>query len=187
LFVDTAPTREAGSERSRHLECTASESPAVTPRALPAQSQSAVGFASEGNLFFGAQGLNHDSYACPRARDRGLPRSGSSHYQRHDDPDLERGLTTYTLRVTVTNLGSSGQRSNVLQSVEIRLDGAKNGEKGLPPLAAGAKYTFPYDVQRATDAAASTTTVDLHLVMHQPSGVGAQDCSAANDSQHVKL
>ena len=54
------------------------------------------------------------------------------------------GLTTYTLRVTVTNLGSSGQRSNVLQSVEIRLDGAKNGAKGLPPLAAGAKYTFPY-------------------------------------------
>jgi len=116
-----------------------------------------------------------------------LPRSGSSHHQRHDDPDLERRLTTYTLRVTVTNLGSSGQRSNVLQSVEIRLDRAKNGEKGVPPLAAGAKYTFPYDVQRATDAAAGTTTVDLHLVMHQPSGVGPQDCSAANDSQRVKL
>src|ERR1035438_6975380 len=97
------------------------------------------------------------------------------------------GLTMYTLRVTVTNLGSSGQRSNVLQSVEIRLDGAKNGEKGLPPLAAGAKYTFPYDVQRATDAAAKTTTVDLNLVMHQPRGVGPQDCSAANDSQRVKL
>jgi hypothetical protein len=97
------------------------------------------------------------------------------------------GLTTYTLRVTVTNLGSSGQRSNVLQSVEIRLASAKNGEKGLPPLTAGAKYTFPYDVQRATDAAARTTTVDLHLVMHQPSGVGRQDCSAANDLQRVKL
>jgi len=97
------------------------------------------------------------------------------------------GLTTYTLRITVANLGSSGQRSNVLQSVEIRLDRAKNGEKSVPPLAAGAKYTFPYDVQRATDAAAGTTTVDLHLVMHQPSGVGPQDCSAANDSQRVKL
>jgi hypothetical protein len=97
------------------------------------------------------------------------------------------GLATYTLRVTVTNLGSSGQPGNVLQSVEIRLDGAKNGEKGVPPLAAGAKYTFPYDVKRATDAAAGTTKVDLHLVMHQPSGVGPQDCSAANDSLRVKL
>ena len=97
------------------------------------------------------------------------------------------GLATYTLSVTVTNLGSSGQRPNVLQSVEIRLDGAKNGEKGVPPLAAGAKYTFPYDVQRAADAAAGTTKVDLHLVMHQPAGVGPQDCSAANDSQRVRL
>jgi hypothetical protein len=97
------------------------------------------------------------------------------------------GLTTYTLRVTVTNIGSSGQRSDVLQSVEIRLDGVKNGEKGLPPLAAGATYTFPYDVRRAADAAAGTTRVDLHLVMRQPSGIGPQDCSAANDRQRVKL
>jgi hypothetical protein len=97
------------------------------------------------------------------------------------------GLTTYTLRITVTNVGSTGQRNNVLQSVEIRLDRAKNGEKGVPPLAAGANYTFPYDVRRATDAAAGTTTVDLHLVMHQPSGVGPQDCSAENDSKRVKL
>jgi hypothetical protein len=97
------------------------------------------------------------------------------------------GLTTYTLMVTVTNLGSSGQRSNVLQSVQIRLDGSKNGEKGLPPLAAGAKYTFAYDVQRATDAAAGSTKVALRLVMHQPSGLGPQDCSAANDSQLVRL
>jgi hypothetical protein len=97
------------------------------------------------------------------------------------------GLTTYTLRITVTNVGSTGQRNNVLQSVEIRLDRAKNGAKGVPPLAAGANYTFPYDVRRATDAAAGTTTVDLHLVMHQPSGVGPQDCSAENDSKRVKL
>jgi len=96
-------------------------------------------------------------------------------------------LTTYTLKVTVTNLGSTGQRSNVLQSVEIRLDGAKKGEKGLPPLAAGAKYSFPYDVQRSSDAAAGTTRVVFHLVMHQPPGVGAQDCSAANDSQRVVI
>ena len=100
---------------------------------------------------------------------------------------MRDGLATYTLKVTVTNLGSSGQPSNVLQSVEIRLDGAKNGEKGVPPLAAGAKYAFSYDVRRAADAAAGTTKVDLHLVMHQPSGAGPQDCSAANDSARVRL
>jgi hypothetical protein len=74
-----------------------------------------------------------------------------------------------------------------LQSVDIWLDGEKKAEKGLPPLAAGAKYTFPYDVQRAADAAAGTTKVDLHLVMHQPSGVIPQDCSASNDSQRVVI
>ncbi len=57
------------------------------------------------------------------------------------------GLTTYTLRVTVTNVGSSGQRSNVLQSVEIRLDRAKNGEKGVPPLARWREVHVP--VRRA--------------------------------------
>jgi hypothetical protein len=97
------------------------------------------------------------------------------------------GLSLYTLHVTVTNVGSSGQRSNVLQSVAIWVDGEKRGEKGLPPLAAGANYTFPYDVQRAQDAATGSTRVDLHLIMHQPAGVSSQHCSVANDSRRVRV
>jgi hypothetical protein len=96
-------------------------------------------------------------------------------------------LTTLTLKITVTNLGSSGQRSNTLQSVTMWVDGEKRGEKGLPPLPAGGNYTFPYQVQRADDAANGSTRVDLHLVMHQPTGISSQDCSAANDSQRVRV
>lgn len=96
-------------------------------------------------------------------------------------------LSVYTLHVTVTNLGSSGQRSNVLQSVAIWVDGEKRGEKGLPPLAAGANYTFPYDVQRSPDAALGSTRVALHLIMHEPSGISSQHCSVANDSRRVRV
>jgi hypothetical protein len=88
----------------------------------------------------------------------------------------------YTLTVTVTNLGSKNQPGNVLQSVVIILDRAKNGEKGIPPLRAGQKYSFTYDVLRASGAARGTTVVNFHLVMHQPAGAGAQDCSTSNDS-----
>jgi hypothetical protein len=97
------------------------------------------------------------------------------------------GLTSYALKVTVTNLGSQAQSGNVMQSVVVRLDHEKNGEKGVPPLAAGAKYTFSYAVQRAHGSGTGTTTVDFRLIMDRPSGVGPQDCSTANDSQRVVL
>jgi hypothetical protein len=88
----------------------------------------------------------------------------------------------YTLTVTVTNLGSKNQAANVLQSVVIVLDRSKNGEKGIPPLRAGQKYSFTYDVLRASGAAPGTTVVNFHLVMHRPASTGMQDCSTANDS-----
>ena len=86
----------------------------------------------------------------------------------------------YALKITTANLGTAGQRANVLQSVVITLDGIKNGEKGIPPLASGQSYTFTYIVLRASDAAANTTKVDLQLVVHSPAGA-AQDCNLTND------
>jgi hypothetical protein len=95
-------------------------------------------------------------------------------------------VNRYTLTIDVTNLGPQGQKANVLQSVDIVLDGTKNGEKGIPPLAAGQKYSFGYDVLRAEDARPGSTRVRLHLVVHQPAGVAA-DCNTANDTFLVKI
>jgi subtilase family serine protease len=95
------------------------------------------------------------------------------------------GLTTYTLSITVTNVGSSKQSGSTLDSVYEILDGEKKGEKGIPPLAAGASYTYPFTVQRAADGDLGSTEVDLHILMLEPTGVGPQNCSAANDSRTV--
>jgi hypothetical protein len=94
-------------------------------------------------------------------------------------------LSTYALKVTVANIGSSDQPKNLLQSVDIFLDGGKKDEKGLPPLAAGADYSFTYDVRRAADAGNRTSTVRLHLVTDRPAGDAAQSCSMANTDQRV--
>jgi hypothetical protein len=93
-------------------------------------------------------------------------------------------MTTYALKVTVANVGSSDQRKNVLQSVKIILDGQKKDQKGVPPLAAGQSYTFTYDVHRASDAGPGTTRVGLRLVM-DGSTDATQNCSTANDFRRV--
>ena len=92
------------------------------------------------------------------------------------------GLTHFTLTTTVVNLGSQAQPGNELQSVDIYLDGVKNGEKGIPPLRAGQQYSFTYDVSRASDAEAGSTKVKLHLVHH-----GAQNCNDAKDRYQLKI
>jgi subtilase family serine protease len=95
-------------------------------------------------------------------------------------------LMNYTLSITVKNVGSVNQRANVLDNVSEVLDGEKKGEKGLPPLAAGASYTFPYVVQRALDAAPGSTTVRLHIVSDQVPG-SPGDCSILNESRQVRF
>jgi len=60
----------------------------------------------------------------------------------NDANDLNR----YTLTISVTNVGSQAQKASTLQSVDIALDGTKNGQKGVPPLRPGQTYSFNYDV-----------------------------------------
>jgi hypothetical protein len=93
------------------------------------------------------------------------------------------GVNTYTLDVTVANLGSSRQPGNTLQSVVIYLDGQKKDEKGLPPLGPGQTYSFPYVVHRNVDAARGSTSVRFHLVQIQPGGA----CSDANDTKRIMI
>ena len=91
------------------------------------------------------------------------------------------GLTTYKLSVTVTNQGTQGQAGNVLQSVQMFQDSVKVDEKGIPPLKAGASYTFTHNYVRASDAGNGTTVYRFQLFMHQPTGTGPANCSASND------
>ena len=95
-------------------------------------------------------------------------------------------VNRFTLTVTVANLGSQNQAQNVLQSVTIVLDGSTNGEKGIPPLRVGQRYSFPYDVIRAEGTEPGSTTVRLHLVQHSGSGV-VQGCDPPNDRYRIKV
>ena len=92
----------------------------------------------------------------------------------------------FTLTITVANLGSKRQAANTLQSVVIVLDGTKNGEKGIPPLAPGKEYSFTYDVQRAADTEPGSTHVRLHLRVHNQSPPAA-DCNLGNDDYRIDV
>jgi hypothetical protein len=95
-------------------------------------------------------------------------------------PTSAGGINTYTLDVTVANIGSAGQPGNTLQSVAIFLDDQKKDEKGLPPLRPGQTYSFPYEVRRSADAAAGTTTVRFHLL-------NVPDCAGAKDTKRIVI
>jgi hypothetical protein len=90
-------------------------------------------------------------------------------------------LNTYTVAITVQNVGTKGQPSNLLQSVDVMQNGDKVGEKGLQPLRPGQKQTVTYAFTRSTGAAAHTTRLTFALTQRTYSIPGPQDCSAAND------
>ena len=81
----------------------------------------------------------------------------------------------------VTNLGSKKQATNVLQFVDVYLNGTKVDSRGIPPLAAGKSYTFGYDVKRASDAGEGTSHLRFQLDFRQPNPPGSQDCNPTND------
>lgn len=93
-------------------------------------------------------------------------------------------LNEYHIGVTVTNVGGAAQSKDALQFVDIFAGNAseKLDAKGVPPLAVGQSYTIDYVYQRARDAGANTTTLKFTLDMRSPAGIGAQNCSAANDT-----
>jgi hypothetical protein len=96
-------------------------------------------------------------------------------------------LNQYHILGTVTNLGTQGQPGNVLQSVDIFLNGQHLDTKGIPPLRPSQAYSFTYVWQRATDAGAGTTEMLFKLRLTQPSPPGNEDCDASNDSFTLKF
>jgi len=75
----------------------------------------------------------------------------------------------YQLRVTVANHGAS-QGGNVLQSIDIFRNGTKADQKGVPPLKAGASYSFLYPYDRNSDAGDGTTSFVFRTEAQQPGG-----------------
>jgi hypothetical protein len=91
------------------------------------------------------------------------------------------GLNTYVVAITVQNVGSQGQPSNLLQSVEVKQNGDHVDQKGLQPLRPGQKQTVTYTFTRSHGAAPHTTRLEFSLAQRTYSIPGPQDCSADND------
>jgi hypothetical protein len=97
------------------------------------------------------------------------------------------GVNRYHLSATVTNLGSSKQPSNVVQSVDVYQNGIKVDAHGVPPLRRNATYAVTHDYLRATDAGEGTTPFRFVLHVHQPPVPGPADCNLDNDSYDLTV
>lgn len=91
----------------------------------------------------------------------------------------------YTLTGVVTNLGAMKQSGNVLQVVDISLDGQRLDQHTIEPLAPGQSQSFEYQWRRAIDAGLNTTTMNLHLRFIQPNPPGNENCNTQNDAKSV--
>ncbi len=98
-----------------------------------------------------------------------------------------RYLNLYRVAVTVTNLGSVAQADNVLQFVDVMQYGDRLDDRGIPPLAAGASYTFTYVWKRAVDAGTGTTPLNFHVRFLSPESPGAQDCNPDNGGSGIVI
>jgi hypothetical protein len=95
----------------------------------------------------------------------------------------EGGVNRYRLSVTVKNLGSAKQASNVLQSVEFIQNSVKVDQKGVPPLKPGQSYTVTRDYLRSVDAGVGTTPFVFRLRIVKPTPPGVADCNP-NDNRY---
>jgi hypothetical protein len=90
-------------------------------------------------------------------------------------------LNRFVVAVHVTNVGTKGQPSNLLQSVEVMQNGDHVGQKGLPPLRPGQSATVTYAFTRSAGAAMHTTKLLFVLSQGTYAIPGPEDCNAAND------
>ncbi len=96
------------------------------------------------------------------------------------------GTNVYHLGGTVTNRGRARQPSNVLQFVDVYINGQKSDARGIPPLRPGQSYTFGYDFQRSSDAGDGTSRLRFQIEMRQPAG-SAQNCNPNNDTFAMRV
>jgi len=95
-------------------------------------------------------------------------------------------LTTYDVAIVVKNLGSAGEPSSLLQSVEVYQDATKVDQKSAPPLQTGGATTVHYRFSRSSEAQRGSTHLRLHLVMHDPHGA-TTFCSTAHATYRIDV
>ncbi len=91
-------------------------------------------------------------------------------------------LNHYVIAITVRNLGSMKQASNLLQSVDVFQNGNKVDQKGLQPFKPGTSQTVTYAFDRSTEADAKTTHFRFQLDFHMIAVPGNADCNTGNDT-----
>jgi hypothetical protein len=96
-------------------------------------------------------------------------------------------LTTYTVAVTVENMGLGAEPSSLLQSVAVWQDATKVGQIGTRPLRPGARETVQYRFQRSSEARSGSTHLRFTLVLSNPHGIPVTDCSTANDTFRLNV
>jgi hypothetical protein len=94
------------------------------------------------------------------------------------------GVNRYHIVGAVTNLGTTGQPSNVLQFVDIydAQTMTKLDSRGISPLSVGATVHFTYDWKRSSEAQAGSSTLLFRMNMVQGS-----NCSPANGALKLTL
>jgi len=96
-------------------------------------------------------------------------------------------LRTYDIAITVTNRGSAGEPSSLLQSVQIFQDATKVDQKGTPPLAAGGATTVHYRFTRSSEAQHNSTHLRFQLALSNPHGTPFTDCTTANNRYRLDI
>jgi hypothetical protein len=96
-------------------------------------------------------------------------------------------LATYDVAITVTNAGSAGEPSSILQSVQVYQDATKVDQKGTRPLAAGSSATVHYRFSRSSEAQAGSTHLRFQLALSDPHGTPFTDCTGATNRYRLDI
>lgn len=91
------------------------------------------------------------------------------------------GLTHYTVGITVQNLGTLRQRSDLLQSIDVELDGERVDVIGLLPLRPRQTQHVMYSFVRSAEAGAGSTSLVFTLDSNGKSGNDV-DCHGGTES-----
>jgi hypothetical protein len=96
-------------------------------------------------------------------------------------------LNQYAIVGTVTNVGSSSQGSDALQTVDIYQGKQKLDNRSIPPLKAGQSFAFSYSYERSASAGNGTTQLRFQLNIARPAAADSQVCNMSNDSFTLTL
>jgi hypothetical protein len=91
-------------------------------------------------------------------------------------------VNRYELTGAVTNIGTTSQGADALQSVDIYEGKQKLNSRSIPPLKVSESHPFSYVFERSAGAGNGTTRLRFQLNITHPSPADAQSCNMSNDS-----